>query len=125
MRFGRFQPLEPRHGLLDLVAGDALALGGGFGRLGRERALGIGEALPLNEYFALELGDLGLAILIDVRLDLPLAVGLGLIEPSLDGARDADARIRHARAEDLDELIDVHLRAGLAEIFHVRGLDLG
>ena len=125
MRLGGLQPIEPRHRLLDLVAGDALALGRGLGRLGRERALGIGEPLLLREHFALELGDLRRAKLIDGFLDLPFAVVLRLIEPALDGAWNANARIADARAEDLDELVDVHLRAGLAEVFHVRGLDLG
>src|SRR5204863_196197 len=85
-----------------------------------KHAISIGEALALNEHLALELGDLSLTILFDERLDLPLAVGLGLIEPPLHGARNANARITHARAKDLDELIDVHLRASLAQILQVR-----
>jgi hypothetical protein len=63
--------------------------------------------------------------LVDESLDLPLAVVLRLIEPALDGLRNADARIRDAGAEDFHELIDVHLRAGFAQVLEVGGLVLG
>jgi hypothetical protein len=48
-----------------------------------------------------------------------------LIEPALDGARNANAGVRHARAEDLDELVDVHLAARAPEVGEVGLLDLG
>jgi hypothetical protein len=41
------------------------------------------------------------------------------------GARVSDSSIRIPRAEDLDELVDVHLGTGLAQVLEVGGLDLG
>jgi hypothetical protein len=55
MRLRRLQSIEPRERALDLVRRDALALGRGLGGLGRERALGIGQALLLRERLFLEL----------------------------------------------------------------------
>jgi hypothetical protein len=47
MWLGRLEPLEPRHGLLDLVAGDAFALGCGLGHFRRERSSASASRLRL------------------------------------------------------------------------------
>ena len=81
--------------------------------------------MPTIQIGNFQLGGLGGTVLIDQRLHALFFLVLRCVEPALHGAGDADAGIRHARAEDLDELVDVHLGAGFAQVFGVGGLDLG
>jgi hypothetical protein len=64
-------------------------------------------------------------MLIDEALDASLSIVLRRVEPALDRARYANAGIRHARTEDLEELVEIHLGAGSLEIGEVGLLNLG